>query len=70
MNLSVTTLQTLCLFSVGQSSENEETLVPRAPFSPSDGGSGRRSSCGSAQSAIRRAVVPPSRSSPIGECLY
>ncbi|MCJ8740210.1 hypothetical protein PDJAM_G00056230 [Pangasius djambal] len=48
-----------------QSSENEETLVPRAPFSPSDGGGGRRSSCGSAQSANRRSIVPPSRGSPV-----
>ncbi|KAK3531304.1 hypothetical protein QTP70_016276 [Hemibagrus guttatus] len=48
-----------------QSSENEETLVPRAPFSPGDGGTGRQSSCGSAQSANRRSVVPPSRGSPV-----
>ncbi|XP_058269457.1 microtubule-associated tumor suppressor candidate 2 isoform X2 [Hemibagrus wyckioides] len=48
-----------------QSSENEETLVPRAPFSPGDGGTGRRSSCGSAQTANRRSVVPSSRGSPV-----
>lgn len=66
----VTTFQTLCLFSVGQSSENEETVVPHAPFSPSDGGSRRRSSCGSAQSANRRSVVPPPHGSPAGECLH
>lgn len=51
---------------VGQSSENEDTLVPHAPFAPSDGDSGRRSSCGSAQSANRRSMVPPQRGSPLG----
>lgn len=42
--------------------------MPPAPFTLGDGGSGRRSSCGSAQTAARRAIVPPSRSSPGGKC--
>ncbi|KAK2831529.1 hypothetical protein Q7C36_016615 [Tachysurus vachellii] len=48
-----------------QSSENEETLMARASFSPGDGGTGRRSSVGSTQSANRRTVVPPPRGSPV-----
>ncbi|XP_053362786.1 microtubule-associated tumor suppressor candidate 2 isoform X2 [Clarias gariepinus] len=54
-----------CRPTLCQSSENDETLVPRAPFSPSDGGSGRRSSCGNAQSANRRYMVSPLRGSPV-----
>ncbi|KAF5895940.1 microtubule-associated tumor suppressor candidate 2-like isoform X1, partial [Clarias magur] len=54
-----------CRPTLCQSSENDETLVPRAPFSPSEGGSGRRSSCGNAQSANRRSMVPPLRGSPV-----
>ncbi|KAI5099065.1 microtubule-associated tumor suppressor candidate 2 [Silurus meridionalis] len=48
-----------------QNRENEENVVPRASFSPSDRGSGRRSSLGNTQSANRRSVVPPPRGSPV-----
>ncbi|XP_053543459.1 microtubule-associated tumor suppressor candidate 2 isoform X3 [Ictalurus punctatus] len=48
-----------------QSSENEETFVPRTPFSPSHGGSGRRASCGSAHNTSRRSMVPPLQDSPV-----
>ncbi|TSN57766.1 Microtubule-associated tumor suppressor candidate 2 [Bagarius yarrelli] len=46
-----------------QSSENEETIVPRAPFPA--GNNGRRSSCGSVPSTNRRSVVPLTRGSPV-----